>query len=697
MGTHTLRSSHRNLEPSYSLAHPAAAPVLMTSRSRSAGRPGEEPLLGSAAGHHDSGLPAGAESALHRNAGLGSSFDEEPLHVAEAAKVNNDNDNRGQKNSLDRTAGVTKAAESGPRDKYGLIWIIFLLQGLGMNYPWNVFITAVLYFHVRLESTPFQDNFENIFSLCYSMANLCFMVLVVLLAHRPFFDMRVSVFWPQVFTALIFTATTIMVKMQIEGTVFFAITCTFVLFCGVTAALVQAGIFGLAGRFPSIYTQAVMSGQGIAGIVVSITSLCSALATSCKHAEALPSNETVFPEAFYFFMTSTIVVVLTVMSFLAMNKSDFARHYAFSLELEDQETVNDSSAESNLNPNFQDHEQTVMDVAMASSLEHSSASPGQSMSGSKLGSKKAKKSILSSPVFQKSPTVRAVGSSRSETSTGTNYSEPSVSVVAEDRGENLEALTNVVASPSSFADTMQKNIEGGHYLPDRQIALESKRIPTCKLIYMIGRHCFSVCFVFAVTLSVFPAITSDIRSKSNLKNERCPHAGRFPFGAGIWQALFFLIFNVGDTVGRLLAGLGRPFAAHHVVWVSLSRVIFIPLFLLCNLAAKSRASSSPPSLFSVGFSSELESVNENSHVFTVGFFHEDYWPVLFMALMAISNGWVASLEMMAGPLTVPRDQQSRAGTIMAFFLVLGLVLGSIFSFGVRSIACNCNPFTSSKI
>ena len=77
---------------------------------------------------------------------------------------------------------------------------------------------------------------------------------------------------------------------------------------------------------------------------------------------------------------------------------------------------------------------------------------------------------------------------------------------------------------------------------------------------------------------------------------------------------------------------------------------------------------------------------------TLGFFHEDYWPLLFMALMSISNGWVASMEMMAGPSLVPDGLQSQAGTIMAFFLVLGLVLGSIVSFGVRAFACDCNPF-----
>jgi equilibrative nucleoside transporter 1/2/3 len=300
-------------------------------------------------------------------------------------------------------------------------------------------------------------------------------------------------------------------------------------------------------------------------------------------------------------------------------------------------------------------------------------------------------------VFQKSPrTTGSSGLAHSLGSSGSHSAQTSLSSI-EGRLGGLEDGMAVGAMAREFADVVASpstsivDRRGGPALSGALLAAdahhqENKPIPTCELISMIGRHCFSVCFVFSVTLSVFPAITSEIRSKSNLSNERCPESGRFPFGAGVWQALFFLIFNVGDTVGRLLAGLGRPFAAKHVVWVSLARVGFIPLFLLCTLASKSSGGKGPsPEVFYGGTAPDGATA-------TLGFFNEDYWPVLFMAVMSISNGWVASLEMMAGPSLVPDGQQSRAGTIMAFFLVLGLVLGSVLSFGVRALACNCNPF-----
>ena len=52
----------------------------------------------------------------------------------------------------------------------------------------------------------------------------------------------------------------------------------------------------------------------------------------------------------------------------------------------------------------------------------------------------------------------------------------------------------------------------------------------------------------------------------------------------------------------------------------------------------------------------------------------------------ISNGYCAGLEMMNGPKQVSRlEDQSRAGTLMGFFMTLGLLLGSLVAFPVRAI------------
>ena len=62
-----------------------------------------------------------------------------------------------------------------------------------------------------------------------------------------------------------------------------------------------------------------------------------------------------------------------------------------------------------------------------------------------------------------------------------------------------------------------------------------------------------------------------------------------------------------------------------------------------------------------------------------------------MILMAMSNGFLSS-AMMNGPDNVPPSSASKAGTLMAFLLELGLVLGCACSFALQAIACKCNPF-----
>lgn len=455
----------------------------------------------------------------------------------------------------------------------------------------------------------------------------------------------------------------------------------------------QSGIFGLAGRFPPIYTQAVMSGQGIAGVIVSVTSLITALSITCNGHEDMKSslgtsntsqsNTTKMTAgiqlgAFEYFLASTIAVIVTIIAFLYLSWSDFGKFYAFGHndEYDEIEELNEKGQKNRtardelegLPPSsLMDNE---LDESLLEDLSHLSPT-----SRSRSYSLLRQQSILDSPVFHS----RSAGGSSNSVCSNQSH----------DGNDNNE-------------ETSRNDVE---------------TLPTCTLISLIGRHCFSVCFTFVVTLSVFPGITSEIRSERNPNNAICPTNGvsRFPYGAGVWQATFFLIFNIGDTLGRALASLGSGFVPHRWLWlVSIFRVVFIPLLLLCNLNTGSTStgsgnkknnsitvpSSSPSSVDQ--YNHYVDHYVDSSHWIDVqdtlptpmNYFADDVYPLCFMCLLAVSNGFVASLEMMHTPNLVPKSEASRAGAIMAFFLVMGLVLGSVCSFGVRAIACNCNPFVA---
>ncbi|XP_061685086.1 equilibrative nucleoside transporter 2-like [Syngnathoides biaculeatus] len=152
--------------------------------------------------------------------------------------------------------------------------------------------------------------------------------------------------------------------------------------------------------------------------------------------------------------------------------------------------------------------------------------------------------------------------------------------------------------------------------------------------------------VFAVTLSVFPVVT--VRVETVYKE----HAK--------WDQVFtcvccFVVFNVMDLLGRGAPSLAQsPSQGSYLFPCAVaSRVLFIPLLMMCNIPA-----------------SKL----------SVSLFRHDVIFVAIMALFAFSNGYLASLCMAYAPRLVGHRDCETAGSLMTFFLVLGLALGAAFSF-----------------
>ena len=65
----------------------------------------------------------------------------------------------------------------------------------------------------------------------------------------------------------------------------------------------QIYLIKTAGRFPSVYTQAVMSGQGVAGMTTCVISLISTLGTPCHGKD--PSDSSIEQASFSYFLAST--------------------------------------------------------------------------------------------------------------------------------------------------------------------------------------------------------------------------------------------------------------------------------------------------------------------------------------------------------------------------------------------------------
>jgi equilibrative nucleoside transporter 1/2/3 len=166
---------------------------------------------------------------------------------------------------------------------------------------------------------------------------------------------------------------------------------------------------------------------------------------------------------------------------------------------------------------------------------------------------------------------------------------------------------------------------------------------------------------------VFPAITSTIQSvqgSGSLSN---------PF---IFSAIHFLVFNVGDWVGRYLCSFPalQVWAASQLVYLSFLRVLFIPILLACNIVPPKSLPSSSPFLASMA---EPVIASDASYL-------------LILLLFGITNGHLGSSCMMAAPSLehnrrLKREEVDSAAVVAGFCLTAGLFLGGAGSFLVGAL------------
>ena len=117
------------------------------------------------------------------------------------------------------------------------------------------------------------------------------------------------------------------------------------------------------------------------------------------------------------------------------------------------------------------------------------------------------------------------------------------------------------------------------------------------------------------------------------------------------------IYGVIDTIGRWLANVWIPFNRRTVIWMTLSRLIHIPLSIFIQL------NLSPSWLF-----------------------QSDWFRILNVSIFGFTQGYNTALIMMFGPENVKRTEKERAGILMNFHLMGGICLATLgAAFGMKHI------------
>lgn len=164
----------------------------------------------------------------------------------------------------------------------------------------------------------------------------------------------------------------------------------------------------------------------------------------------------------------------------------------------------------------------------------------------------------------------------------------------------------------------------------------------------------TIFLTFSITL-IFPVFAS------NVKLTNAASSKHVFFQDKIFIPFIFLMWNLGDLLARVICGWKNSILLiknPKVLFIySLSRLIFIPLFLTCNIHPYTSADES--------------SALVNS----------DLWYIFLQLLFGLSNGQLStSCFMIVGSFCDDDDEKEAAGGFTTVFLSTGLAFGSILSY-----------------
>lgn len=449
---------------------------------------------------------------------------------------------------------------------YGYIYWRFNILGVATLLVWNIIIISSDFFRNEFQDTPFQDNFESLFSVLANIINLiafCYALVTQPSATSYHHDTRIR-------NGLLATAGSLgticlLALSGIRGWVALLVTLAALGVASVAAAYLQSSVLGIAARLPAYCVGGYMSGQAVAGTLTSAIQLALAIWTT-SHKKIVSADSSWWWHlrlgTAVYFGVSAILMCLATMVWSQLNQR-------LMLDAQRQQPEEEEQQE-------QEVESTT----------------------------------LHAPMQEGSP--RLIRNSVHDESRRRQEEEEETIEL-----ETTGSLSSWLVAP------------GGN----RQLLVSTyKEITPFIWICVV---------VMAVTLSVFPPLTGSIVSSSSTTANL--------------TAWHFLLFNLGDYLGRLSTQWLDCRSARVLHLINGLRLGFIPVFLMFPTRGTS-----------------------------TGLIHSDLLFLVLVLLLGWSNGWVVTMGLIVGP-TGAFDKET-AGSMLGFALGVGLVLGALTSYPVLLIA-----------
>ncbi|TFB04948.1 Nucleoside transporter FUN26 [Trichoderma ghanense] len=202
-------------------------------------------------------------------------------------------------------------------------WIeygIFCFLGMAMLWAWNMFLAAAPYFAARFAGDSWiEANFQSTILTVSTLTNLVSALILSHIQHSASYPFRINL--ALVINTVIFSLLTASTAAFLDASPrqYLAFVLVMVACTSWAAGLMQNGAFAFAAGFGrSEYMQALMVGQGIAGVLPSIAQVVSVLLFPPGKENAAGQGETGESSAFYYFLAAVVISLVTLVAIIPL-------------------------------------------------------------------------------------------------------------------------------------------------------------------------------------------------------------------------------------------------------------------------------------------------------------------------------------------------------------------------------------------
>ncbi|XP_055301920.1 equilibrative nucleoside transporter 4 [Sitodiplosis mosellana] len=529
---------------------------------------------------------------------------------------------------------------SPPQDRNGILYIALIAAGIGFVLPYNSFIMASDYWQERFPGHSVALDM----SMTYIIVAFATVLLNNLFLSFFSFKVRIIFGYAVSLSTLVFVALCEVAFHMFSAQTAYSVNLVAVSLTAIGCTIQQSSFYGFASMFPKKYTQAVMAGESLAGLLVASTRISIKLVISSDEVSTV-----------VFFLTSTIYIAFSYVLHSTTIHSPFVRYHmkaccsskiilrpdedrVLSDLMEDSSALNSKYNAFSKKPNHhsgrQHYNLNQLDLLTTTTVNSSELGSGSGCGRQTTGLS------FSNPVYDVQYELSNPSAGESALLDTLNHLPDSLTAANASTPPPSLALAGIVSDPLPNVAFKVEHVlapscsgagGGNRRFGSFRSGLDSRwRVAQAIYPYMV-----CIALAYCVTLSLYPGIESEIIS-CNLKT---------------WMpVLLMFMFNTSDVIGKVMASIPYAWSRRQLILLSTMRISLVPLLLLCCSPRSQPVITGETPAF------------------------------IFTAALGITNGLAGSLPMMFAPAKVPATLKEATGNMMTLSYNIGLTAGSLIGY-----------------